>query len=345
MKNKLFSITLLATALLTTTTGFAQEKHEKTEPKFKKTKTHSKSYSLGSSDKVSLNNQFGEMKLVTWDKNEIKVDVTITGKSDEEQRAQEIIDRISIADGKDGSTVYFKTKFANDDKGEKGEKGDKGDKGDKNKGHRNEGMQIDYLVYLPSGNALNAANQFGKMIVPDYKGEAVLESKFGSLTAGKISNAKSVTVEFGKADIAQVNGGKLEIKFSNGTVKKLSGDSKTNIEYSKVKLDIDNDLKSLTLNNSFSEVYLDLSKNLSATYDINSSHGEFSNKTAFAIKKEGSDENRKYGPQFNQSYSGTSGGGGAKIKVSSSFGQTTAGHDLQVDMTEKKKTKSKAVSL
>jgi hypothetical protein len=335
MKNNAFKITLLATALLTITTGFAQEKHEKTEPKFKKTKTHSKSYSLSSSDKVSLNNQFGEMKLVTWDKNEIKVDVTITGKSDEEQRAQQIIDRISIADSKDGNTVSFKTKFADDKNDHKKED---------NKKHRNEGMQIDYLVYLPSGNTLTAENQFGKMIVPDYKGEAVLESKFGSLTAGKISNAKAVTVEFGKLEAVHINGGKLEVKFSNGIVNKLTGDSKTSIEYSKVKLNIDNDLKSLTLNNSFSDVYLDLSKNMSATYNISTSHGDFSNKTAFAIKKEGEDS-KGYGPRFDYTYSGTSGGGGAKIKVSSSFGQTTAGHDLQVDMSEKKKTKSKSVSL
>src|SRR5687768_9199047 len=101
MKKTVFNTVFLLTALLTLSVGFAQEK-ERTEPKFKKNKTYSKSYSLGSSDKISLNNQFGEMKLVTWEKNEIKVDVSITSKADEEKRAQEIIDRISIIDGKDG---------------------------------------------------------------------------------------------------------------------------------------------------------------------------------------------------------------------------------------------------
>ncbi len=333
MKNKLFSVAVLASSLLLTTAGLAQEK-ERTEPKFKKTKAYSKSYPLGSSDKVSLYNQFGEMKLVTWDKNEIKVDVSITGKSDDETRAQEIVDRISINDGKDGNTVYFKTKFANENKN--------WNKDNKGKNYH-EGMEINYLVYLPAGSSLTAENQFGKMIVPDYRGEVSLESKFGSLTSGKLSNVKEVTVEFGSAEITSINGGKLNIKFSSGSVNKLSGDVKTSVEYSKAKLNVDNDLKSLDINNSFSELYLDLSKNLSASYSISTSHGEFSNKSSFDIKKEGG-EQKGYGPQFNFKYSGTSGSGSSKIKISSSFGQTTAGHDLKVDMSEKKpKTKTKSI--
>lgn len=329
MKKLLFNNLLMLVGLVSFTAAIAQEK-EKNEPKFKKNKTFSKSYTLAGSDKVSLSNQFGEMKLVTWDKNEIKVDVSITGKSDEEQRAQDIIDRISITDGKEGNTVSFKTKFADDKKDR--------DKGD-NKGHRNEGMEINYLVYLPSGNALKAENQFGKMIVPDYRGEAELESKFGSLTAGKISNAKIVSVEFGKADIAHVNGGRLSIKFSNGTVNKLSGDVKSNLEFSQVKLNIDSDIKNLDLHNSYSTVYLDLDKSLSATYDISTTHGSFSNKTAFTIKEE-EEKNERYGPRFNNRYSGSSGTGSAKLKINSSFGQIIAGHDMKVDLTEKKKTKA-----
>lgn len=335
MKKVLFNAALLLAGLLYITNAIAQqeEKEKKTyqEPKFKKTKSYSKSYVLSSSDKVSLYNQFGEMKIVTWEKNEVKVDVTITGKSDDEARSQEILERISITDSKNGGTVSFKTKFADDKKDDK-KTWSKGE-------HRNEGMQIDYLVYLPSGNALNAENQFGKMIVPDFSGEATLESKFGSLTAGKISNAKSIIVEFGKADIAHINGGKLTIKFSEGTVSKLSGDIKASIEFSQAKLIIDNDVKSFDLHNSYATVYLDLNKSLSATYDIHTSHGSFSNKSDFTIKSQSEDRNG-YGPRFDYRYTGTSGSGTIKIKATSSFGEIVAGHNLQVDLTKKKKAKA-----
>ena len=343
MKKILFSTAFLIAGLLTISSALAQDDdhkkdHKKEEPRFKKTKSYTKSYNLSSNDKVKLSNQFGEMKLNTWDKNEIKVDVTIIGKSDDEPRAQEIVDRISINDSKEGSTVSFKTKFA-DEK----EKKDKENK----KEHRNEGMEINYMVYLPATAALDADNQFGKMIVPDYRGEAEITCKFGSLTAGKISNAKEVTVEFGQGNIEQVNGGKLNIKFSEGTVNKLGGDVKTDLEFSQVKLNLDNDIKSLDLKNSYSTVYLDVEKNFSASYDISTSFGNFSNKTSFDIKKAGKDDDNKrhYGPEFNHKYSGTSGSGGAKLKINSSFGEIVLGHDLQVDLSKKNKSKSKTRSI
>lgn len=336
MKKLLFNSALLLAGLFILSTGFAQDK-EKSEPKFKKSKTHSKSYSLGSSDKLSLNNQFGEMKLITWDKNEVKVEVSITGKSDDEKRAQEILDRISINDGKEGNTVYFKTKFANDKNDGDGNKRYKDGKSE----HHNEGMEINYLVYLPATVTLSAENQFGKLIVPDYRGEASLESKFGSLTAGKISNAKNLSVEFGEATIAQVNGGHLSIKFSNGTVNKLSGDVKTDFEFSNVKVNFDNDLKNLTVNNSYAAVYLDVDKNFSGNWDIHTSHGDFNNKSDFAIKEQGREE-KSYGPRFDRTFKGTSGGGSTKVKINSSFGEIVVGHNLQVDMTDKHKNKNKS---
>ncbi len=328
MKRILFSAAFLLAGLLTLTSVHAQDK-EKSEPKFKKTKSYTKSYSVSGSDRVTLSNQFGEMKLVTWEKNEVKVDASIIGKSDDEQRAQQILDHISIEDSKGNGGVSFKTKFADDKKA--------WNKNDKDK-HHNEGMEINYVVYLPSGNPLNAENQFGKMIVPDYRGEAVIECKFGSLTAGKITNAKEVSVEFGKGEIAQVNGGKLSIKFSEGTVNKLSGDVRSKLEFSQVKLNVDNDAKSIDIDNSYSTVYLDVDKNFSASWDVQTTHGNFNNKTAFSIKKEG-DDDKGYGPRFTENYSGASGSGSCKVRIKSSFGEVVAGHDLKVDLSEKKKSK------
>jgi hypothetical protein len=184
------------------------------------------------------------------------------------------------------------------------------------------------------------------MTIPDYKGEANITSKFGSLTAGKISKGKAVTVEFGKADIAELNGGKLTIKFSSGTVTKLTGDIDAVFEFcDKIKVNIDNEVKDLDIKNSYSTLYLDLNKNFSASYDISTSFGEFKNKTAFAIKEQGKDEDGdRYSPRFDHKYSGRSGSGATKVRIKSSFGEIIMGHDLVVDMSEgKKKGKTRSI--
>jgi hypothetical protein len=117
----------------------------KQEPKFKKQKSYTKTYNVSSGDLISLENQFGEMKLITWDRNEVKVDVSITGMSDEEARAQKILDRISVNDEKTSNGVSFKTKLAMniDDKAWS----------EKNT-YIHEGMKINYTVYLTATNPL-----------------------------------------------------------------------------------------------------------------------------------------------------------------------------------------------
>jgi hypothetical protein len=303
------------------------------DPRVEKRKTYSKSYPLSNNDKVSLNNQFGEMRINIWDKNEIKVDVTIIAKANTDEVAQKILDRISIEDGKGGSGVWFKTHFKNQN--------DDWDHGDK-KEYKEQGMEINYVVNMPSGNPLDASNQFGAMFVPDYRGPVELESKFGSLTAGKLANVKDVTVEFGKADIESITNGKLTVKFSSADVKKLSGDVDTRFEFcDKIKVVMDNSVKDLDLRCSYSTVYLDVSSNLSANFEIRTNFGEFNNKTAFAIKEDREDDDDRHGPRFDKQYNGTSGSGSSKVKIRSEFGEVVLGHNLQVDFTEKKKEKKK----
>ena len=279
------------------------------DPMLEKRKTYSKSYPVGPNDRISLNNQFGEMKITTWEKNEVKVDVTIIGKSNSDERAQQIIDRINIEDGKLSDGVYFKTKMKDDNNSKNG------------KGYKDEGMEINYMVYLPSSSPIEATNQFGPMIVPDLKGPVELESKFGSLTAGKLSNVKELNVEFGKADIEWINNGKITIKFSKASLGKMSGNLDTHFEFcDAIDIKLDNSLRELTMKTSYSTVEIELSKDFSASFDIKTSFGDLSNRTSYGFKEEGEDDDRR-GPKFDKQYYGTAGSGSAKIKIKSDFGK------------------------
>src|SRR5687767_350296 len=82
------------------------------EPKVKVSKSWSKSLNTNPNEKISLTNQFGDMKIIPWNKNEVKVDVTISAEAGTEEKAKQIIDMITIEDGKKDGGYYFKTKFA-----------------------------------------------------------------------------------------------------------------------------------------------------------------------------------------------------------------------------------------
>lgn len=321
--SKKHSIPLLFTCLLTSTLVMAGD------PVVEKKKTYTKSYTVSNSDKISFNNQFGELKINTWDKNEVNVTVTITAEASTDEKAQAILDHISIEDGKSNDGVYFKTKL---DK-KKEQKWGKGEK---------QGFHIDYVVNVPARNPLYAKNEFGPMSIDDYSGEVTLESKFGSLTTGKLSNVKKVLVEFGKATIGSINNGSLVIKFSKAAIDNLDGNVNAVFEYCDIaKLRVDNNTKALTVKNSFSNLYLDVNNNISANFDISTNFGDLHNKTNFEIKEEDDDDD-KHGPRFNKRYLGKSGSGNIAMKIRSEFGQVTLGHNLNIDMNrEKDKNKDK----
>jgi len=277
-----------------------------------KQKTISKSYPVSANDKITINNQFGEVKIITWDKKEVKADITITARSNSDEKAQSILDGISIEDGKNSEGVFFKTVMG------KNKNNNNNNDGRKGKGN-NEGMNIDYVISMPAGNPLDLENQFGKTIIPDLSGPVEITQKFGDLVAGNLSNVKSLQVEFGKAAVESINNGKVNVKFSEASVKKMSGAIKANFEFSgKVTLALDNDVTDFNLNNSYSSIQVFVSSNFSGDFDIRTNFGDFKNNTQLPIKEQKDED--EHGPKFDKDYLGKSGTGACKVKVKSSFG-------------------------
>ncbi|MEO8173561.1 MAG: hypothetical protein ABI581_10775 [Sediminibacterium sp.] len=331
---KIFSLILLlagsASAATLPSDDYASEK----------SKSYTKTYAVGSSDKILLDNTFGEMKIITWAKNEIKVDVNITVKANTDERAQKIMDMIRIEDGKSGSEIFFKTHMEGSHNNRNDNDDDDDDDKAKNKNHNrnnnndNSSTKINYTVYLPANATLNATNQFGPLNIGDYDGIVSLDCRFGTLTTGKLSKPKKVAVQFGTASIEGMNNGKLSVQFSRAQVNNLSGDVDADLNQSGgVKLSLGNNLKKLDIHNNFGTVYLDADKNLSADFNIKTSFGDFTNETAFPVNKE-RDENRWV--NTSKSYSGKAGSGNTPININSSFGKIKLVHDLQFDVNEKK---------
>jgi hypothetical protein len=186
---------------------------------------------------------------------------------------------------------------------------------------------------MPSTNPLKIENQFGKTTVPDFKGNADLTSKFGSLTAGNLDDVDQVDVEFGKGIIGDVHNGKVSFKFdSRSTVKNVSGSIKLNVEFSEAQFGVSDNISDLSLNNSYSTVNLIVTKNLSANFEIHTNFGGFENKTDFNFKEDKDDDDN--GPKFDKDINGTAGGGKARIKIKSSFGEVRLSHDFMSESEE-----------
>jgi hypothetical protein len=291
---------------------------------FVKTKTVNKTYSVAARDKFSLRNSFGKVEVHTWNKNEVKVDVTVEVTANKEAVAQKIFDGISISEKQSGGEVSFKTNM----------KGSTNSKSDKSS------MSVDYVIYLPETNELDVSNEFGATVIPNFKGKVDLTSKFGSLTTGNLADVKNILVEFGKGNFESINNGDITIKFSAANLGKLTGSTKLKFEFcSASRVNLDNNLSSLDLNASYSTINLKPANGLGAAYTIYTNFGTFKNKTA--VKFDSDEDESEKGPKFDYTYTGKAGSGAIPIKVKTSFGKIILGEASEKELEEGEKKKSK----
>lgn len=270
-----------------------------------------KKYPVTADDKLQIENQFGNVVVSTWDKQEIVVDIEISARASTEERAQEIMNKIDVKDMKDGHTIWFKTKVGEIHNN------------NWNKGHNNgeRGFYIDYVIHMPATNRLEIENSFGKTEIPAFKGLVTLTSKFGSLNTGKLDNVDQIDVEFGRAYISSVTNGKVIFKFNKESrIGQVDGSVKITSEFSQnVQFSVADNIQELSVFESYSGVRMVVDKSLSAQFDVHTSFGHFRNESEFTIDERKEDES-DYGPHFDKDYSGRAGDGKARIKIKSSFG-------------------------
>jgi hypothetical protein len=265
-------------------------------------------------DKLEIENSFGNVVVSTWDKNEITVDIEIVANAATDQKAQDIMDEIEVRDIHDGNIISFKTKVGDihNNDNHKHKSGNDDDRA----------FYIDYIIHMPANNRLALENSFGKTTVPDLVGEVSLISKFGSLTAGKLTNVDNIDVEFGKAWIGDINNGRVVFKFNKeSTIGKVNGNVKISSEFSqRVQFNVGSDIKELNVFESYSGVRMIVAKSLSAEFDVHTSFGSFHNDSEFSIHEEREGSDNDMGPHFDKDYTGKAGDGKARIKIKSSFG-------------------------
>ena len=182
MKNIIASITLLMIAC----SCFGQENYKWAVTK---QKDFTKTYPIGTAV-VSLRNQFGKMEIKHWDKNEVKVEAKILVSTQEDTYASNLLDMVQIVEKINSDTISFKTQIGEENKGWSTNQSNK--------------MSIDYIVYLPAHAKLKAYNSFGSLEIGDHIGEADIQSSHGSLTAGNLTNAKSLKINFEKPELVSL---------------------------------------------------------------------------------------------------------------------------------------------
>ncbi len=170
------------------------------------TKKFKKEYSVNKDTRLQLDNKYGNIDIKNWEKNSISVDVTITVKTSNEEKAQKLFDQIHIDFSESGNLINVKTEF------------------DENFGkffHNDNDKLIDiyYSVMMPKNVPLDLANKYGNVFINELTSTSTIDIKYGNLKANKILHndvkpLTQITLGYSNADIQEVAWTKFDIKYS-----------------------------------------------------------------------------------------------------------------------------------
>ncbi|MEQ8904695.1 hypothetical protein [Ekhidna sp.] len=161
-----------------------------------------KNYKVSATTKLKIENKFGKVEINSTDKSEFDIKVEIIGKGRNEERAQRILDAITIDITEGSSEIVFETEIEN------------------NKNKNEEGFEINYTVYMPKKNPLEIKNSFGDVTMGDRDNDLDINVAYGSMKVGNVSGDANIKVSFGSGSIGTINDGEATIKYSNFEIDK-----------------------------------------------------------------------------------------------------------------------------
>ncbi|WP_461488648.1 DUF4097 family beta strand repeat-containing protein [Pontibacter sp. HJ8] len=242
-----------------------------------KRKTFEKTYKVNKSDVLNIENKFGRVHVNTWDRNEIQVKVDIITRAGSDKAAQDLLNKINIAESRSGNTIVVKTEMASM----------------RNHGG-NRSFEINYTVYMPDVNALTVKNSFGDVYLAALKGKVDVSVKYGSLKSDRLSNtSNSVKIAYGSGNCGYINGGNVDVaysdlslegtsslqgssRFSDFKIGSLSESLDLDLKYGSLRVDnISKNISSINLASGFSPISLHFDNNSTFNFDVNVQFGNF----------------------------------------------------------------------
>ncbi|WP_373511445.1 hypothetical protein [Persicitalea sp.] len=175
-----------------------------------KKRTVIKTFTVERNDRLSVDNQYGQVKVNLWDRTDVRVQITITANAPTGQRAEDYLRAVDIEERREGNLISLKTEIDRDQFGKSNWNAWRSRPGEKNS------IQIDYTINMPKYNPLIVRNKFGNTDIPAFQAPLQVHSRNGHFSADDLENASNlIEVLYGTAKIGNMDGGKMEVRYSN----------------------------------------------------------------------------------------------------------------------------------
>lgn len=249
MKKSIYKITLLF--LLIPLISFA---NTETKPKHEKSRTVKKEYSVSNDATVSINNKYGNVNFITWNKNKVEITVKITVKGNDLSTVEKKLRNIEIVFNANSNMVSAKTRVEKSSRGWSfwGKS-------------KNTSYKINYTVKMPKSNNVKVSNDYGNVMLNEIDGSADINCDYGKITLGDLNNSdNTINIDYSKgSSINFMKSGYINADYSKLTVDKTDK-VKINSDYSTVNIGSAN---IVTYNSDYGTVRVDDAEDITGNSD------------------------------------------------------------------------------
>ena len=174
-------------------------------------KAYTKTFATNVNSTLEISNKYGDIELLTWDKDSIKFEVEVTAVTDDYSNTMDLLEAIKINFQSAGSFVIAETDWS--------EELNMFRKGWYELGQSFSGQDritVNYKVHCPSNISVDLTNKFGSIFLGDHSGEMSIDLSHGDLRARNINNNRC-KVAYGKVRVKEINGGRCEFSYLDHT--------------------------------------------------------------------------------------------------------------------------------
>ena len=182
-----------------------------------------KEYRMEANGTTAIYNKYGKVDVKTWDRDRVRIEVSIRVRATTEDNAQEVFDRIQIDFTNRPDLVKAQTEI-------NGRGGSWW-----NWGSNSDDFNIDYEVFLPRSSKLDLQNSYGDAVVDPLGGDVRTDIKYGNLMLKGVGGKLNLALGYGNANVLEARDLKADLSYCKFTLN-AARDIHLMSKYSKVNV-------------------------------------------------------------------------------------------------------------
>ena len=167
-----------------------------------------KDFPLSAKGKLVIDNSYGTVKLNSWDKEKVSIEVIIKVNTENQEQAREALENIEVDFEHSVNLVQAITIFPENNRSWW--------KNWSFFGTKKLDYSINYLIQMPASAELAIDNEYGNIFIDQTDGLAALSCAYGTLEAGQLNHPKNrIKLDYSpNSEIEFVNGASIEADYS-----------------------------------------------------------------------------------------------------------------------------------